>query len=142
LRQKPNSAAYTPKEAQATDVVGFGSRRETASQRGPERDLSRQNLDNQRSLGTDAFAASDRVTFRDWENPSGGKGHQQVSSDTVVVLEESGTDLTNEQQGVRSRQKTMSEGIASLGLEPSHEARDQGLVNRIATGSEIWKVMV
>ena len=63
LRQKPNSAAYNPKEAQATDAVGFGSRRETMSQRGPERGLSWQNLDNQRSLGTDAFAASDRVTF-------------------------------------------------------------------------------
>lgn len=82
------------------------------------------------------------MTFQDWKHPSGGKGHQQVSSDTVVVLEESGTDLTNEQQGVRSRQKTMSEGIASLGLEPSHEARVRGLVSRIATGSEIWKVMV
>ena len=63
LRRKPNSAAYNPKEARATDAVGFGSRRETASQRGPERGLSWQNLDNQRSLGTDAFAASDRVTF-------------------------------------------------------------------------------
>jgi hypothetical protein len=37
-------------------------------------------------------------------------GYQHVSSDTVEVLEESGADLTNEQQGVRSRQKTMSEG--------------------------------
>ena len=57
-----NEAAYKPKEARATDVVGFESRRETMSQRGPERGLSWQNLDNQRSLGTDAFAASDRVT--------------------------------------------------------------------------------
>ncbi len=65
LRRKPASAAYNPRPARATDVVGFPSRRETTSQRGPERDLSWQNLDNQRSLGTDAFAASDRVVFQD-----------------------------------------------------------------------------
>jgi hypothetical protein len=51
------------REARATDAVGFGSRRETTSQSGPERVLSWRNLDNQRSLGTDAFAASDREVY-------------------------------------------------------------------------------
>jgi len=39
LRRKPNSAAYNFPEARAADVVGFKSRRETTSQRGPERGL-------------------------------------------------------------------------------------------------------
>ena len=110
VEAKAQRCGLHPLEARATDVVGFGSRRETTSQKGPERGPSWQNLDNQRSLGTDAFAASDRMTFQSWTNFSRGKGYQHVSSDTVEVLEESGADLTNEQQGVRSRQKTMSEG--------------------------------
>jgi hypothetical protein len=65
VEAKAQRRGLRPPEARATDVVGFGSRRETMSQTGPERGLSWQNLDNQRSLGTDAFAASDRVTFQD-----------------------------------------------------------------------------
>jgi hypothetical protein len=65
VEAKAQQCGLQPPEARATDVVGFGSRRETTSQTGPERGLSWQNLDNQRSLGTDAFAASDRVTFQD-----------------------------------------------------------------------------
>jgi hypothetical protein len=65
VEAKAQRCGLHPPEARATDVVGFGSRRETTSQKGPERGPSWQNLDNQRSLGTDAFAASDRVTFQD-----------------------------------------------------------------------------
>ena len=64
VEAKAQRCGLQPPEARATDVVGFGSRRETMSQKGPERGPSWQNLDNQRSLGTDAFAALDRVTFQ------------------------------------------------------------------------------
>jgi hypothetical protein len=64
VEAKAQRFGLRPLEARATDVVGFGSRRETMSQKGPERGPSWQNLDNQRSLGTDAFAASDRMTFQ------------------------------------------------------------------------------
>ncbi len=64
VEAKAQRCGLQPPEARATDAVGFESRREAMSQLGPERGLSWQNLDNQRSLGTDAFAASDRKTYQ------------------------------------------------------------------------------
>ena len=46
VEAKAQQCGLQPPEARATDVVGFGSRRETTSQLGPERGLSWQNLDN------------------------------------------------------------------------------------------------
>lgn len=75
-------------EAEAAGVVGFGSRCEATSRESPEEGQEREHLDNQRSLGTDAFTAL----------VSRCGATQRMGSERREQQRQSG-------EGVRSRQK-------------------------------------